>query len=113
MSPKDGGSALGAWCYLFLSGLFEIGWILSLKYTHGFTRPLPILSYALFGAGAAYFLSLALRTLPLSLSYAIWMGMGFLGSHLFGILLFKEPWSVHQGLFMLMILGGLIGLRFS
>ncbi|MCX8116433.1 MAG: multidrug efflux SMR transporter [Desulfobacterota bacterium] len=113
MTPKDGGHALGAWGFLFLSGLFEVGWILSLKFTQGFTRPLPILFYALCGAGAAYFLSLALRSLPLSLSYAIWMGMGILGSHLFGVLFLKEPWSFLQGLFMLMILGGLIGLRFS
>ncbi len=99
------------WLYLLLAGIFEVGWIISLKYTNGFTRIIPMVCYALFGLGAAYFLSLALRSLPLTLSYAIWMGIGIVGSILCGILFFKESYSLLQMLFLLMILCGLIGLR--
>lgn len=113
MNPKDAGGNITDWCFLLLAGLFEIGWIISLKYTHGFTRWFPMVFYALFGAGAAYFLSLALRSLPLSLTYAIWMGIGILGSILVGIIFFKEPYSFLQVFFILMILCGIIGLRFS
>ncbi len=112
MNPKGAGG-ITDWCFLFLAGLFEIGWIISLKYTHGFTRWFPIVFYVVFGAGAAYFLSLALRSLPLSLTYAIWMGIGITGSNLVSIALFKESYSFLQVFFILMILCGIIGLRFS
>lgn len=113
MNSKDMGGNITDWGFLFLAGLLEIGWIISLKCTHGFTRWLPIVSYALFGAGAAFFLSLALRSLPLCLTYAIWMGIGIIGSMVGGIILFKEPYSLLQVFFILMILCGIIGLKFS
>jgi quaternary ammonium compound-resistance protein SugE len=101
------------WFYLILAGLFEIGWIISLKYTSGFTRLLPMLSYAVTGLGAAYFLSLALRSMPLGLTYAIWVGIGIAGSNILGIVLFKEPYQFLRMLFILMILCGVVGLKFS
>jgi quaternary ammonium compound-resistance protein SugE len=101
------------WFYLFLAGLFEIGWIISLKYTSGFTRLLPMLSYAFFGLGAAYFLSLALKSMPLGLTYAIWVGIGIAGSNILSIVLFEEPYHFLRILFILMILCGVAGLKFS
>jgi quaternary ammonium compound-resistance protein SugE len=101
------------WFYLFLAGLFEIGWIISLKYTSGFTRLLPMFSYAVTGLGAAYFLSLALRSMPLGLTYAIWVGIGIAGSNILSIVLFKEPYQFLRILFILMILCGVVGLKFS
>ena len=101
------------WFYLFLAGLLEIGWVISLKYTSGFTRPLPMVSYAFFGLGAAYFLSLALRSMPLGLTYAIWVGIGIAGSNILSIVLFKEPYQFLRILFILMILCGVVGLKFS
>ncbi len=101
------------WVYLLLAGLFEIGWIISLKYTSGFTRLLPMLSYAVTGLGAAYFLSLALRSLPLGLTYAIWVGIGIAGSNILGIVLFEEPYHFLRIFFILMIICGVVGLKFS
>jgi len=101
------------WFYLFLAGLFEIGWIISLKYTSGFTRLLPMLSYAATGLGGAYFLSLALKSMPLGLTYAIWVGIGIAGSNILSIVLFKEPYQFVRILFVLMILCGVLGLKLS
>jgi quaternary ammonium compound-resistance protein SugE len=100
------------WFYLLLAGLFEIGWIISLKYTSGFTRLLPMLSYAVTGLGAAYFLSLALRSMPLGLTYAIWVGIGIAGSNILSVVLFKEPYQFMRIFFILMILCGVVGLKF-
>lgn len=72
-----------------------------------------MISYALFGLGAAYFLSLALRSMPLGLTYAIWVGIGIAGSNILGIVLFKEPYQFLRILFVLMILFGVVGLKFS
>jgi quaternary ammonium compound-resistance protein SugE len=101
------------WFYLVLAGLFEIGWIISLKYTSGFTRLLPMLFYAFSGLGGAYFLSLALRSMPLGLPYAIWVEIGVAGSNILSIVLFKEPYQFLRILFILMILFGVVGLKFS
>ena len=101
------------WVYLFVAGLFEIGWIISLKYTSGFTRLLPMFSYAASGFGAAYFLSLALKSMPLGLTYAIWVGIGIAGSNILSMVLFREPYQFVRILFILMILCGVVGLKFS
>ena len=101
------------WVYLLLAGLFEIGWIISLKYTSGFTKLLPMFSYAFSGLGAAYFLSLALKSMPLGLTYAIWVGIGIAGSNILSMVLFKEPYPLLRVLFILMILCGVVGLKFS
>ena len=101
------------WVYLFLAGLLEIGWAVSLKYTSGFTRLVPMVFYDSFGLGAAYFLSLALKSMPLCLTYAIWVGIGIAGSNILSIVLFKEPYQFMRILFILMILCGVAGLKFS
>jgi multidrug transporter EmrE-like cation transporter len=72
-----------------------------------------MLSYAVTGLGAAYFLSLALRSMPLGLTYAIWVGIGIAGSNILGIVLFKESYQFLRILFTLMILCGVVGLKFS
>lgn len=101
------------WVYLLVAGLFEIGWILSLKFTEGFTRWVPMISYALSGFGAAFFLSLALKYMPMGITYAIWVGIGITGSYLFSISLLGEPFKPTRVLFILMIIGGIIGLKVS
>ncbi len=101
------------WIYLFLAGLLEIGWIISLKFTNGFTRPLPMACYALFGLGAAYFLSLSLRSIPIGLAYAIWVGVGIAGSNLVSLFWFSEPFPLTRLIFIMMILGGVAGLKYS
>jgi len=101
------------WFYLFLAGLLEIGWVVSLKYTSGFTRLLPMVFYASFGLGAAYFLSLALKSMPLGLTYAIWVGIGIAGSNILSIVLFRETYQFVRIFFILMILCGILGLKLS
>ena len=101
------------WVYLLVAGLFEIGWIFSLKFTEGFTRLLPVIPYAFFGFGAAFFLSLALKCMPVGITYAIWVGIGIAGSNLLSMLILGEPFKSLRVLFILMILGGVVGLKVS
>ena len=102
-----------AWLYLFAAGMFEIGWIYSLKFTEGFTRLWPTVSYGFFGIGAVIFLSLALRCMPVGITYAVWVGIAAAGSNLVGILFLGEPYRFAKILFLVMIIGGVVGLKFS
>ncbi|MEC4685027.1 MAG: multidrug efflux SMR transporter [Nitrospirota bacterium] len=101
------------WVYLIIAGVLEVGWIYSLKFTEGFTRLLPILSYALFGAGAAFFLSLSLKVLPVGITYAIWTGIAIAGSNVVGMLIFEEPYRFLQLFYIFLILFGVAGLQIS
>ena len=101
------------WFYLFLAGMFEVGWIYSLKMIDGFTRLIPIFSYAFFGLGTAFFLSLALRNLPVGVTYTIWVGIGIAGSNIAGMLFFGEPYRLTRILCILLIICGVAGLKFS
>lgn len=100
-----------AWTYLVIAALFEIGWIYSLKSTAGFTRFLPLVPYALCGLGAAFFLSLTLRTLPVRISYSVWTGMAIAGSNIVAMLLGHEPVRLLSLFFIFLILSGVVGLR--
>lgn len=102
-----------AWFILFVAGLLEIAWAVGLKYTHGFTRPVP--SVLTIGAIVAsmYLLSIAARTLPIGTAYAVWVGIGAAGTVIFGNVLFREPLTVSRGFFLLLLLVAIIGLRLS
>jgi quaternary ammonium compound-resistance protein SugE len=100
-----------AWLYLLAAALFEIGWIYSLKFTEGFTRFWPMVFYGFFGLGAVAFLSFALRYYPVGITYAIWVGIAAAGSNIVGILFFGEPYRLAKILFIVMIIGGVVGLR--
>ncbi|WP_047864393.1 quaternary ammonium compound efflux SMR transporter SugE [Rubrobacter aplysinae] len=102
-----------AWIYLFLAGLFETGWAIGLKYTEGFSRLVPsLLTVAAMGV-SFWLLSAALRTLPVGSAYAVWTGIGAVGTVILGILLFKEPVTVARMLSILLILAGVAGLRLT
>ena len=102
-----------AWIYLFLAGLFETGWAIGLKYTEGFSRLVPsLLTVAAMGV-SFWLLSAALRTLPVGSAYAVWTGIGAVGTVILGILLFKEPVTVASMLSILLILAGVAGLRLT
>lgn len=102
-----------AWVYLFLAGLFEVGWAVGLKYVDGFTRPLPsILTVAAMAASLAL-LGLALRTLPLGTAYAIWTGIGTIGAAILGIVLFAEPATALRLACIGLIVAGLVGLKLA
>jgi len=102
-----------AWFYLLAAAVLEIGWIYSLKFTEGFTRLWPTVSYSFFGLGTVLFLSLALRYMPVGVTYAVWVGIAAAGSNVVGILFFGEPYRFTRILFIVLIIGGVVGLRFS
>ncbi len=101
-----------SWVYLFFAGLCEVGWAVGLKYTEGFSRLVPSLVTAVLMAGSFALLSLALKELPLSSSYAIWTGIGTVGTFLFGYAVLHEPVTLVHGICVAMIVLGVAGLRF-
>lgn len=101
------------WFYLILAGILEIGWVISLKKTEGFTKLIPILFYAFFGFFAAYFFSNALKTIPIGVAYAIWMGIAVIGTTIVESYWLNSNFSITKLFFVLLILIGAIGLRLT
>lgn len=102
-----------AWVYLFFAGLLEIAWAIGLKYTEGFTRFWPSLWTLLGLIGSMILLSLALRTLPVGTGYAVWTGIGAVGTAILGIVLLGEPATVSRIASIVLILMGIVGLKLS
>jgi quaternary ammonium compound-resistance protein SugE len=100
-----------AWIYLTVAGLFEIAWAIGLKYTDGFTRLLPSLWTVASMILSIVLLGLALRTLPVGTAYAVWTGIGVIGTAALGIYLFGEPATVARLLCIGLILAGIVGLK--
>ncbi|HQW67231.1 MAG TPA: quaternary ammonium compound efflux SMR transporter SugE [Gemmatimonadales bacterium] len=100
-----------AWFALFVAGLFEIAWAVGLKYTEGLTRLWPTVGTGLALLASMGLLALALRTLPLGTAYAVWTGIGTIGTAILGIVLFKEPATAIRLACIAMILAGIIGLK--
>jgi quaternary ammonium compound-resistance protein SugE len=100
-----------AWLYLFMAGLAEIAWAIGLKFTEGFTRPLPSIATVATMVVSFYLLSLALRTLPIGTAYAVWTGIGAVGTALLGMVIFGEPRTVLRLLSILLIVIGIFCLR--
>jgi len=100
-----------AWIYLFIAGLFEIGWAIGLKYTDGFTKLWPsVLSIATMIL-SFYFLSTAVKSIPIGTAYAIWTGIGAVGTAILGIILFGESKELIRIFFILLIVIGIVGLK--
>jgi quaternary ammonium compound-resistance protein SugE len=102
-----------AWVYLILAGIFEIGWAVGLKYTHGFTKFWPTQLTIASMVISMVLLALAVRIIPIGTGYAVWTGIGAVGTAVLGIVLFSEPVTAWRVVFLLMIVGGIIGLKFS
>ena len=100
-----------AWIWLGLAGILEVGWAVGLKYTHGFTRLGPSVFTIVVMIGSFWLLALAQRTLPLGTAYAVWTGIGVLGTTILGIMLFDEPRDAPRLLFIALILVGIVGLK--
>lgn len=100
-----------AWIILLVAGLFEIGWAIGLKYTDGFTRPLPTALTVASMIVSIGLLGLALKTLPVGTAYAVWTGIGAAGTVLLGILLFAEPATALRLGCVGLILAGIVGLK--
>ena len=99
------------WIYLLIAGLFEISWAVGLKFSHGFTQIIPSVLTVLGMIASFYFLALALKNLPLGTAYAIWTGIGTIGTVVFGIILFKEPVSAIRLYCIALIVSGITGLK--
>ena len=102
-----------AWVFLFLAGLLEIGWAVGLKYTEGFTRLGPSVLTVAAMIGSFLLLGQALRELPIGTAYAIWTGIGAVGTAILGMILFQEPRDLARILCILLIVAGIIGLKFT
>jgi quaternary ammonium compound-resistance protein SugE len=102
--------AAGAWITLVVAGLMETGWAIGLKCTQGFSRLVPSVVTVLFMVGSFYFLSRSLNELPVGTAYAVWTGIGIVGTVILGILLFGESREVLRILCILLILSGIVGL---
>ncbi|MBV9431239.1 MAG: quaternary ammonium compound efflux SMR transporter SugE [Hyphomicrobiales bacterium] len=101
-----------AWAYLFIAGLFEVSWAVALKYTQGFSRFVPSLVTVIGMALSLAFLGLALKSLPIGTAYAVWTGIGAVGTAVLGIYLFAEPATAARLACILLIVTGIAGLKF-
>ena len=99
------------WILLLLAGLFEVTWACAMKYAEGFTRLVPSIVTAVGYLASAVFLAMALKELPLGTAYAMWTGFGILGTTVLGALLFHESISLPQGLCVVLIATGIVGLK--
>ncbi len=100
-----------SWIILILAGLFEIGWAIGLKYTEGFTRPWPTLWTALAIVISVSLLSVAMKSLPVGTAYAVWVGIGIIGTVIFSIVLFDESANVFRLFCLGLIVAGIVGLK--
>ena len=100
-----------AWASLFLAGLLEIVWAIGLKYTAGFTRLVPSVITVAGMIGSIWFLALALRSIPVGTGYAVWTGIGAVGTAILGIILFNEPVNAARIVCIVMIVAGIAGLK--
>jgi quaternary ammonium compound-resistance protein SugE len=102
-----------AWVYLLIAGVLEIGWAVGLKYSLGFTKLWPSVATIVGMIASFYCLSLAVKTIPLGTGYAIWTGIGAVGTTIFGVILFKEPATAVRLLCVMLIVAGIVGLKLS
>lgn len=100
-----------AWLYITIAGLLEVGWAIGLKYSEGFSRPLPSVLTLIGMAGSMYLLAQALRVLPAGTGYAVWTGIGAVGTAILGIVLLGESRSLLRLASIGLIVAGVWGLR--
>ena len=100
-----------AWVALLLAGILEVCWAAGLKYSNGFTNPLPTIFTLTTMAGSFWLLTFAMRSIPLGTAYAIWTGIGAVGSVIFGVAVLDEMLSVARILSISLILAGIVGLK--
>ena len=101
-----------SWFLLFVAGLFEVAWAVGLEYSDGFSRPLPSAATAVALVVSMLLLGRAVRDLPIGTAYAVWTGIGAVGTAILGVVLFDEPATALRLVFVLLIVVGIVGLRF-
>ena len=100
-----------AWTILFVAGLMEIGWAIGLKYTEGFTRLVPSVLTLASMAASVILLGLCVKTLPIGTAYAVWTGIGAVGTAILGIILFGDPATALRLACIGLIVAGIVGLK--
>jgi quaternary ammonium compound-resistance protein SugE len=101
------------WIILLVAGVFEVGFAVGLKYTDGFTKLWPSVFTTISMIISVVLLSIALRNMPIGTGYSVWTGIGTIGSVVFGIAFFGEPANMLRLIFVVMIIGGIVGLKFA
>jgi quaternary ammonium compound-resistance protein SugE len=101
------------WFILVVAGLFEIVWAVGLKYTHGFTRPLPSAVTVVALVASIVLLSHATRSLPVGTAYAVWVGIGAVGTAIGGMVLFGEPASAGRISLLALLVVSIVGLKLT
>ncbi|MCA0900023.1 MULTISPECIES: quaternary ammonium compound efflux SMR transporter SugE [Microbulbifer] len=99
------------WFFLVIAGLLEVGWAIGLKYTEGFSKLMPSVLTAIAMIASFYFLSQALKTIPVGTGYAVWTGIGAVGTAILGIILFAESTALPRLLCIGLIVAGIAGLK--
>ena len=102
-----------AWVLLVLAGLFEIAWAIGLKYTEGFTRLWPTVGTIAAMVVSLSLLGVAMKTLPVGTAYAVWVGVGAVGTAILGIVLLGEPANTGRIVSLVLIVGGIVGLKMA
>ncbi len=102
-----------AWVLLVLAGLFEVAWAIGLKYTEGFTRPIPSALTLAAMVASVVLLGIAMKSLPVGTAYAVWVGVGAVGTAILGIVLFAEPATAGRLISLALIVAGIVGLKLA
>ncbi len=100
-----------AWTILIIAGFFETGWAIGMKYSNGFTKLWPTVFTAVSMIISVAMLAYSLKTLPVGSAYAVWTGIGAVGTVILGIILLKEPYDLYRMFFIFLIIIGIVGLR--
>lgn len=102
-----------AWLYLIIAGFFEVIWVISLKYSHGFTKLTPSIITIITMICSFLLLSHAMKTLPMGTAYAVWTSIGIIGATILGIFIFHESLNPFRIICLLLVLIGVIGLKIT
>jgi quaternary ammonium compound-resistance protein SugE len=104
---------LNPWLIVAIAGLMETGWALGLKYSDGFTKLVPSVVTIVLALGSFYLLSAAMKSLPVGTAYAVWVGIGAIGTAIAAVFLFQEPVNLMRVTGVLLILAGIVALKFA
>ncbi len=104
---------MNPWVIVAIAGLMETGWALGLKYSEGFTKLVPSVVTIVLALGSFYLLSVAMKSLPVGTAYAVWVGIGAIGTAVAAVFLFHEPVNLMRVMGVLLILAGIVALKFA
>ncbi|MFO1202761.1 MAG: multidrug efflux SMR transporter [Tabrizicola sp.] len=104
---------MNPWAIVAIAGLMETGWALGLKYSEGFKRLVPSVVTVVLALGSFYLLSVAMKSLPVGTAYAVWVGIGAIGTAIAAVFLFQEPVNLMRVMGVLLILAGIVALKFA